>query len=195
MCNRVASQYLNVEMSKKQQNLINPSYKHVLTGFMCYHVRGGGAKQKIAHRRINMVESNVTSYAQCLNNPKRLSAIREMDELIASVAQVTAHQEREKIERKEVIAAKAKERKKMQAEEAAEKTKKRDELKPALEAIMAKFVRGEKTAPAGFKEMLKIQLVTILKYSYDEKPRGLATMDKNKLVAHVTEFYDPSHSA
>ncbi|KAG7357163.1 hypothetical protein IV203_001851 [Nitzschia inconspicua] len=138
--NREASQYLNVEMSEKQQNLINPSYKHILIGFLCYDFTGG-AKQKIAHRRINMVESNVNSNAQCLNDPKRRSTVREMDQLIASVAQVTADQEREKIERKEVTAAKAKERKK-QAEEAAAETKKRDELKPALEAIIAKIVSG-----------------------------------------------------
>ncbi|KAG7354098.1 hypothetical protein IV203_003454 [Nitzschia inconspicua] len=147
--NREASQYLNVEMSKKQQNLINPSYKHVLIGFICCDVRGGGgAKQKIAHRRTNMVESNVNSYGRCLNDPKRLSAMREMDQLIAVVAQVTADQEREKVERKKVSAAKAKERKKKQAEETVEETTKRDEPKPALEAIMAKFVSGEKTALA-----------------------------------------------
>ncbi|KAG7346884.1 hypothetical protein IV203_005953 [Nitzschia inconspicua] len=100
--------------------------------------------------------------------------MREMDQLIASVAQVTADQEREEIERKEeVTAAKAKERKKTQAEVTAAETKKRDEPKPALEAIMANFVSAEKAAPACFEEMPKIQLVNILKYFYDEKPRGL----------------------
>ncbi|KAG7372912.1 hypothetical protein IV203_033636 [Nitzschia inconspicua] len=157
--------------------------------------RGGGAKQKIAQRRLNIVDGNVNSYARCLNDPRRLASMREMDQLISAVAQVAADQAREKVERKEVAAAKAKERKKKQAEEAAADTKKRDELKPALEAIMAKFVSGEKTAPAGFEEMSKSQLVNILKYFYDEKPRGLATMGKNKLVAHVMKFYDPSHSA
>ncbi|KAG7339481.1 hypothetical protein IV203_034477 [Nitzschia inconspicua] len=193
--NREVSQYLNVEMSKKQQKLVNPSYKNVLMGFMCYDIRGGGAKKKIAQRRLNIVDGNVNSYARCLNDPRRLAAMREMDQLISAVAQVAADQAREKVERKEVAAAKAKERKKKQAEEAAADTKKRDELKPALEAIMAKFVSGEKTAPAGCEEMSKSQLVNILKYFYDEKPRGLATMGKNKLVAHVMKFYDPSHSA
>ncbi|KAG7345709.1 hypothetical protein IV203_033240 [Nitzschia inconspicua] len=85
--------------------------------------REGGVKQKLAQRRLNMVEGNVNSYAPCLNNQKRLSAMREMDQLIAAIAQVTADQETDKVERKEVAAAKAKERKKKQAEKAAAETK------------------------------------------------------------------------
>ncbi|KAG7374701.1 hypothetical protein IV203_013796 [Nitzschia inconspicua] len=110
-------------MSKKQQKLVNPSCRHVLMGFKCYDLREGGVKQKLAQRRLNMVEGNVNSYAPCLNNQKRLSAMREMDQLIAAIAQVTADQETDKVERKEVAAAKAKERKKKQAEKAAAETK------------------------------------------------------------------------
>ncbi|KAG7365009.1 hypothetical protein IV203_038212 [Nitzschia inconspicua] len=96
--NREVRQFLNVDMSKKQQKLVNPSCRHVLMGFKCYDLREGGVKQKVAQRRLNMVEGNVNSYAPCLNNQKRLSAMREMDQLIAAIAQVTADQETDKEE-------------------------------------------------------------------------------------------------
>jgi len=65
---------------------------------------------------------------------------------------------------------------------------------PALEELMTKFACGEMTAPAGFGELPKTQLVNIMKYFYESRPKGLATMSKNKLVELVMEHYDPSHS-
>jgi hypothetical protein len=35
-------------MSEEQATLLNPTYKHVLTGFIMYDVKGKGARNKIA---------------------------------------------------------------------------------------------------------------------------------------------------
>jgi hypothetical protein len=45
---RQPSDYVKVEYSKVQQQILNPNYKHVLMGFICYDVKGEGTKQKIA---------------------------------------------------------------------------------------------------------------------------------------------------
>ena len=66
---------------------------------------------------------------------------------------------------------------------------------PALKELIAEFDCGDKTALAGFEELTKAQLVNIMRYYYDERPKGLATMGKKKLVELVMELYDPSHSA
>ena len=59
---------------------------------------------------------------------------------------------------------------------------------------MAKFDCGDMTAPAAFEELPKTQLVNLMKYYYESKPKGLATMSKKKLVDLVMELYDPTHS-
>jgi len=192
---RQPSAYVNVEVSTVQQQMLNPSYKHVLMGFICYDVRGEGAKQKIAKRRINLVEGNVNSYSRCLNDPGRLASIKEMNQLAASVAQVTADQEHAVAERKAAAVAKSKDREKKKAEEAAVEAKKKEDLRPALQELMNEFASGEKTAPAGFDELPKTQLINILKYWYESKPKGMATMTKSKLVELVMKLYDPSHGA
>jgi len=192
---RQPSAHINVEVSQVQQQMLNPSYKHVLMGFICYDVRGEGAKQKIAKRRINLVEGNVNSYSRCLNDPGRLASIKEMNQLAASVAEVTADQEKAAAERKEAAVAKSKDKEKKKAEEAAAEAKKKEDLRPALEELMNEFASGEKTAPAGFDELPKTQLVNILKYWYDSRPKGMANMTKSMLVELVMKLYDPSHGA
>jgi hypothetical protein len=190
---RQPSDYVNVEYSKDQQQMLNPSYKHVLMGFICYDVKGEGAKQKIAKRRINLVEGNVNSYSRCLNDPGRLASIKEMNQLAASVAEVTADAEKAAAERKIAAVAKSKDREKKKIEEAAAEAKKKEQLKPTLEELMTKFACGEKTAPAGFEELSRAQLINIMKYFYESRPKGMATMGKNKLVELVMKHYDPSY--
>jgi hypothetical protein len=190
---RQPSDYVNVEYSKVQQLMLNPSYKHVLMGFICYDVKGEGAKQKIAKRQINLVEGNVNSYSRCLNDPGRLASIKEMNQLAASVAEVTADAEKAAAERKIAAVAKSKDREKKKIEEAAAEAKKKEELKPALEELMTKFACGEKTAPAGFEELSRAQLINIMKYFYESRPKGMATMGKKKLVELVMKHYDPSY--
>ena len=50
------------------------------------------------------------------------------------------------------------------------------------------------TAPAGFDELTKTQLVNIMRYFYESRPKGLATMSKKELVELVMKHYDPSYS-
>jgi oligoendopeptidase F len=185
-----------IDMSKEQQQLVNPSYKNVLMGFISYDVKGKGAKQKIASRRLNMIAGNVASYSRCLNDPKSMQHMKEMNQLIATVATVTADQEKEKAERKEAAAAKLMEKQKKKKDEEAAETKKKQQLLPALEETMAKIgVDGELPAPDCFNAMSKANLVNIMKYFYEDKHKGLATMGKDKLVQLVMGHFDPSVSA
>ena len=64
--NVAPSDYLDIEMSDNQQTLLNPTQKDVLFGFIAYDAKGKGAVQKIAKRRLNVIEGNVNSYSNCL---------------------------------------------------------------------------------------------------------------------------------
>ena len=76
------SNYLDVEMSDVQRNLLNPTPKDV---------KGKGAVQKIAKRKNDFIEGNVNGYSRLLNNPKRLEeASKDHAQLVATVAEVSA---------------------------------------------------------------------------------------------------------
>jgi hypothetical protein len=87
-------------ISKEQQQLVNPTAKNVLMGFIAYDVKGSGAQQKLAKRRLDWVNGNIASYSACLNDTRRLDHMKEMNQLIGQVAQVKADQEKEAEERK-----------------------------------------------------------------------------------------------
>lgn len=57
---------------------------------------------------MNLLEGNITSYSRYLNDPGRLASIKEMDQLVASVAAVTADQEKAAAERKEATSVRSK---------------------------------------------------------------------------------------
>ena len=122
MCNHAAQMHwdqvrsllptaaLDVEVSENQKTLFNPSYKNVLQGYIMYNVKGAGAMNKIAKRRLDIMSGNVASYARCLNNKKHLGSLKEYNELIASVAEISAEMEVEKQRKREEASAKATER-------------------------------------------------------------------------------------
>ena len=95
------SNYLDVEMSDVQRNLLNPTPKDVLLGFITYAVKGKGSVQKIAKRKIaDSIDGNLNSYSRLLNNPKRLEAIKDHAQLVATVAEVSAEADDEKARKK-----------------------------------------------------------------------------------------------
>ena len=148
------------------------------------------------HRSLTMMEPPKQQARERMMPQQQLhlASIKEMNQLAASVAEVTADQENAAAERKAALAAKSKDREKKKTEEAAAEAKKKEELMPALEALMARFDCEELTAPAGFHGLPKSQLVNIIKYFYESRPKGLATMGKKELVKLVMQHYDPSYS-
>jgi len=87
---------LDANMSEDQSELLQPSHKNTLQGFIVCDVKGKGAQNKLAKRCLDMPSGNASSYLRCLNNPKRLKQIKEVNHLAAAVASVTAEMEEEK---------------------------------------------------------------------------------------------------
>ena len=55
----VPSGFLNVDVTKSQHQLFNPNLKNVLTGFIMYYVKAGGANNKLVWNKIDIIEENI----------------------------------------------------------------------------------------------------------------------------------------
>ena len=95
-------------------------------GFIAYDPKGKGAVQRIAKRRLDVIEGNVNSYSKLLNDPKRLKIINNFNQFCASVAEVSEEVEQRKVQRKErketEATEKARRKAYLDAEEAVNKT-------------------------------------------------------------------------
>jgi hypothetical protein len=175
------SSYLDAAMLEEQATLLNPTCKHVLTGFMMYDVKGKGARNKIAKHRLDMIDGNIGSYSHLLNDSKHLKLLKDYNELTAMIANVSADAYKEK-EKRQVVAkqrATDKEAKKLldQTKEAAKKKT----LMPKLAAIM-------ETVTNDANEHASQTLATlrdIIRYYFESNPQGLRTMKKHVLLAFI----------
>ena len=91
----------NDAITKLQKDLLNPTQKQVIKGFILYDVKGKGAREKVARRRLDMVSGNVSSYSRVLNDPKLMQEYEEVNKLVATVAAVSADKEAAKERTKE----------------------------------------------------------------------------------------------
>ena len=147
------SDYLGIAMRDDQLSLLNPTTKHVLMGHILYDVKGKGAQQKLAKRRLDFIDGNTNSYAKCLNDPKRLKETRELNELVASVAEVTAEAIKEKAKKKERKDKEAADKIAKKAREAAAKEERRLERVPILTAYVDKYTN--KAREVNYNTLLK----------------------------------------
>ena len=177
------SPYLDVEVSAEQKSLFNPSYKNVLQGFIMYDVKGAGAKNKVARRRLDILEGNVSSYARCLNDTKRMDALKEHNELVASVATISAETDADKQKKKDDAATRAKEKQDKKQNVAAEYETARALKLPDLEASMDGIDRAtEDSMRKHFLALNRKQMLDLLKYYYEAKVPRVAKLQKDKLA-------------
>ena len=188
------SPYLDVEMSTTQRNILNPTQKDVLLGFISYSVKGKGAVQKIAKRKIDLIEGNINSYSRFLNDPKRLDAIKDHNELCAAVVEVSAELENDKSRKKLKRDRDAVEREQKETEAAKEEVKKKEELRPLLTSYVLKYSNRAKEIGADelHEEIRKDSSLACLKeilvYYYNMK-KSESNKTKGK-VNLITAFID-----
>ena len=158
-----------------------------------YDVRGAGAKKKLAKRRLDVLEGNVASYARCLNDSKRLDALKEFNTLVASVAEISAEVQAEREKKKADATARAQEKKdkKHQVEQAFQEVQ--AAKMPELEGLMngreddngVGSTSVEESCKKRFQTFNKRQLLDLLKYYYTAKIPGIAKMQKEELIEEL----------
>ena len=181
------SEHLDVEVSAEQKRLFNPSYKNVLQGFIMYDVKGAGAKNKVARRRLDILEGNVSSYARCLNDTKRMGALKELNELVASVATISAETDADKQRKKDDAATRAKEKQEKKKQVVAEYETTRAKKLPELEALMEGRIdhESEDSMRKLFLALNRRQMLDLLKYYYEAKVAGVAKLQKDELAEEL----------
>lgn len=185
------SAYLDANISEDQRELLCPSYKNMLQGFIMYDVKGKGAQNKLAKRRLDMISGNVSSYSRCLNDPKRLKQIKEVNELAATVAEVTADIAQEKKNQKTKKDQKVKASKEKKAADKAYEEAKRAEELPQLRLLMEDFETGRKRlTDSDSKLFSKAYLIKILKYYYNARPKGAQSMNKAQIFNELVKCFE-----
>jgi hypothetical protein len=100
------SPYLDAHMTILQKQLLNPTHKQLVTGYVLFDCKGQGAMQMVAKRRLDMIEGNISSYSRILNDPQRMVSLRDLNKLTAAVALVSADKqsqlEKTKVKNKEM---------------------------------------------------------------------------------------------
>ena len=184
--NLVPSAYLDDDVKADQMKLLKPTQKDIVMGCTLQDTMGPGAVKLIAKRRIDALDGNVGSYSRLLNSSSRLQQIKEVNALAAAVAEITRDKEDARKLKKEVTANLAlKKADKKQAAECTDETR-RLEVVGYLMPLMEKFETGEKTV-SSLDALSGKMLKEIIKFYYNVKLKGIATMKKVDLVDEVAK--------
>jgi len=157
---------------------------------------GKGAVNKLAKPQLGMISGNVASYARCLNSTKRLKQIEEANQLMATVAEVSADIQNEKEAQKVKVTERKKVLKEKKASVIAKEAAERAMELPKLWPIMEDFEEGRKEIHLLNTTLFpKLYLAKILKCYCDAKPTGIAKKSKEEIYAEVMACFEVSKAA
>ena len=74
---RVVSSYLDVDTTKDQCRLLNPTPLDCITGYIMSDAIGNRALKRLPERRLNFIDGSVSSYCSILDSPEGLEQIRQ----------------------------------------------------------------------------------------------------------------------
>ena len=96
----VISSYLDVETTKDQCRLLNPTPLDCITGYILEDAVGEKALKRLPQRRLNFIDRSISSYCYILNSPERLEQIRQANKLASVPCDLESDRIREKEENK-----------------------------------------------------------------------------------------------
>jgi len=187
---------LDIIMSDDQRDLLMPSCKNVPQGFVLHDVKGDGTKNETAKRRLDMIASNVSSHACCLNDSKCLKQIQEVNQLTATVAAVAADIANEKEKRKKKAAQKAQAAKENKAVERGEEETKHAEKPPKIQLLMEDFeTEHQDQSLLATRLFPKDSLIEILKCCHNSRPTGAQWMSKAKVCDELVKCFEAAKTS
>ena len=92
-CNRTSfivqkqevSEYPDLDITKEQQQLLNPTVLDTVTGFIIKDSQGKRAKKRLPQRRLNMIDAIVLSHCCISNSDERLELVKQSNEVAAII--------------------------------------------------------------------------------------------------------------
>ena len=83
------SAHLDLEMSKKQKEILNPSAQDLTMREIMKDAGGDGAKMKHAKRKLDVLGITVRAHSGIANNPERLKRLKAVHKLAESMAEIS----------------------------------------------------------------------------------------------------------
>jgi hypothetical protein len=134
------------------------------TGVIMDHMRGDGAKKRMAWRRLDMVNGNISSYCRVLNSKDQLDNMKEVTLLTASTDEVAKEKEADRQRCMDKRKQDAEDRTKKDAERKAMTERKAIESKPKCAALMDEI---NDTGRDHVKKLTVGQLKMLLQYEFN----------------------------
>ena len=179
---------LDVEMTKFQKKLLNPTTKDVMMSELIDQSQGKRAKKKEAKRRQDVINGNIGSYSAILNSEENLEAVKDYNALAASLGMLNAEKD-EKAKaaaqkKKDDAAAAAQKKAETQAKEAA----KRNELLPGfIEELEQKTLDGILALP-------DTRMRLYIRYFFDKHVVNLSKKKKPELKDILTPLLEKHYA-
>jgi len=121
---------LDLEISKDQQQLFNPTYADLLLSSVEQGSFGEEAKRIIANRHHDVIDGNAKSFSKVLNSEERMRKVTDYNEMTAGIAEISAEKDDQKRKKQEEEQKKDKEKKDAGKKAAIDKEK--DEKLPGI---------------------------------------------------------------
>lgn len=86
-----------------QLSLLNPSRKNIIMGNVLSQIVDESVVKKLPSRRLEAFAGNFSSYARVANSQQLLAAAMEMNEVIATIGEIRAENENEKISKAAIL--------------------------------------------------------------------------------------------
>ena len=96
----VVSSYLDVDTTKDQFRILNPTSLDFIAGYIMEDAVGDRALKILPNRFLNLFDGSISSHCSILNSPKRLKHIRQANKLECVLCDLEHGYMREKEEKK-----------------------------------------------------------------------------------------------
>ena len=100
---RLVSFYLDVETTKDEYHLLNPTPLDCFTGYIMEDDIGDRALKRLLQRRLKFIDGSISSYCYIINSTKRFEQIRQANKLASVPCDLESDQTREKEEKKKIV--------------------------------------------------------------------------------------------
>ena len=181
-----SSSYLDVDITDDQIDLLHPSALDCISGYIMDGLVGRNSKKRLAKRRLNMVDANISSYCVLLNGIERIELVREVNELAAACGEVSKEVEEKREER-----ANEKERKQKESKEKKAAVERQELEKRAEAEIMNDTILNEiKTRGIEHIKTLSVkQLQSLLQFHWNHPAGKKAGLKKVERYAVAVDLY------
>ena len=97
---RSVSSYLDVETTKDQYRLLNPTPLDCITGYIMEDAVGDRDLKRLPQIRLNFIDGCISSYCSILNSSKSLEYIRQANKLACVLCGLESYRMRERRSRR-----------------------------------------------------------------------------------------------